>query len=86
MLPKQSFRPLNLIFIKTNYGAQYFHELSTRSAAHEQFGLLMIIEIFSNIENQIMVFVGGGVKADLDGATLSHATSLRQTYDTNCFV
>lgn len=60
MLPKQSFRPLNLIFIKKNSGAQYFHELSTRSTAHEQFGLLMIIEIFSNIENQIMVFVGGG--------------------------
>ena len=26
------------------------------------------------------------VRAYLHGTTLSHATSLRQTYDTNCFV
>ena len=26
------------------------------------------------------------VKGDLHGTTLSHATSLRQAYDTNCFV
>ena len=28
----------------------------------------------------------GNVKADLHGTTLSHATSLRQAYDMNCFV
>ena len=26
------------------------------------------------------------LKADLDGTTLSHTTSLRHAYDTNCFV
>ena len=26
------------------------------------------------------------LKGDLHGTTLSHATSLRQAYDTNCFV
>ena len=29
---------------------------------------------------------GVRIRADLHGTTLSHATSLRQTYDTNCFV
>jgi len=28
----------------------------------------------------------GTVRADLHGKTLSHATSLRQAYDKNCFV
>ena len=28
----------------------------------------------------------GWLKGDLHGTTLSHATSLRRTYNTNCFV
>ena len=40
-------------------------------------------EIAGGIRDQLLSL---SVKGDLHGTTLSHATSLRQVYDTNCFV
>ena len=45
---------------------------------------LLTFHLFADDTN--IYFSSKHLKADLHGTTLSHATSLRQAYDINCFV
>ena len=44
------------------------------------------LTLFTNGQHGFWITVKRTLKADLHGTTLSHATSLRQAYDMNCFV
>ena len=59
------------------------------------FGIGMLLKRFSEFSVLILavlisgcafVLMVGSLRAYLHGTTLSHATSLRQAYHTNCFV
>ena len=48
--------------------------------------LMLLWRELSPLTKWTHLLTANNLKADLHGTTLSHATSLRQAYDMNCFV